>query len=43
LNDISSQDRHLFEPISSYHALAHDNNPSAVASTPTTMANYGKE
>jgi hypothetical protein len=23
--------------------LAHDNNPSAVASSPATMADYGKE
>jgi len=42
LNDISSQDRHLFEPTSSYHALTHDNNPSVVASSPTIVTNYGK-
>jgi len=43
LNDTSSQDRHLFEPTKSYHAPTHDNNPNAVASSPTTMTYYGKE
>jgi hypothetical protein len=41
LNDISSQDRHLYELTNSYHAPFHDN--SAIASTPTIVTNYGKE
>jgi hypothetical protein len=43
LNDISSQDGHLFEPTNSYHAPTHDNNPSAVASSLATMTYYGKK
>jgi len=43
VNDISSQDRHLFEPTGSNIAPTHDNNPSVVVSSPTTMIDYGKE
>jgi hypothetical protein len=34
---------HLFEPTSSYHAPTHDNNPSAVASSPAIVTYYGKK
>jgi hypothetical protein len=42
LNDISSQDKHLFEPTNSLHAI-HDNNPNAVASSPIIVIDYGKD
>jgi hypothetical protein len=34
---------HLFKLTSSYHAPIHDNNPSAIASSPAIMTDYGKE
>jgi hypothetical protein len=43
LNDISSKDKHLYKPTNTYHAPIHDNNPSAVTSSSTTMTNYGKK
>jgi hypothetical protein len=43
LNDISSQDKHLFEPTNSYHALVHDNIPNAIALFPTIVIDYGKK
>jgi len=43
LNDISSQDRHLREPTSSYHAPTHDNNPNVVTSFLATVIDYGNE
>jgi hypothetical protein len=43
VNDISSQDRHLFESIGSNIAPTHDNNPSVVVSLPTIVTYYGKE
>jgi hypothetical protein len=43
LNDISYQDRHLFESTNSYHAPTHDDNPSVVASSFAIVTNYGKK
>ncbi len=43
VNDISSQDRHLFEPTGSNIATTHDNNPSVAVSSPTIVTYYGKK
>jgi len=43
LNDISSQDMHLFELTWSNITLTHDNNLNAITSSPATMTNYGKK
>ncbi len=43
LNNISSLNRHLYEPNSFLHAPTHDNNPSAVASSLTIVTYYGKD
>jgi len=43
LNDISSQNGHLCEPTSSYHAQTHDNNPNVVTSFLATVTDYGNE